>query len=278
MGGGSDLGSLSPAENTLLGISSGMICKSLNYPLLSWKNTVQQGLPISFNPAVVYRGLPMAMLNLGGSTGVQFAAMGFIAKGLKSAGATQEQTQMGGAFLGGLVSGIPCSLWELTMIQQQRFGGSIASVPVRVMKDYGSSGLIRGMSMTMGRECLFAGAMLGVTPGIQRGLMDGSYKMESNTALAVGALTGSFFAATVSHPMDTIKTCMQGDLDRKKYTNVTNTAKTLAEEYGMAQGLFKGLSFRIVLIATTFFLVNNIKEQLLPVMFPHAASKDNKKK
>jgi len=278
MGGGMDLGALSPGENCILGITAGMLCKLTNYPLLSWKNTVQQGLPISFNPAVVYRGLPMAVLNLGGSTGVQFASMGFFAKQLKAAGCNQEQTQMGGAFLGGLVSGIPCSLWELTMIQQQRFGGSIASVPVRVMKDFGPTGLTRAMTMTMGRECLFTLAMLGVTPAIQKGLSTGSYKMETNTALAAGALVGSFFAATVSHPMDTIKTCMQGDLEQKKYTTVTKTGQSLASEYGVAQGLFKGLSFRIVLIATTFFLVNKFKEQLVPVMYPHALTKDEKKK
>jgi solute carrier family 25 (mitochondrial carnitine/acylcarnitine transporter), member 20/29 len=280
MGGGMDLGALSPGENCILGISAGMLCKLTNYPLLSWKNTVQQGIPISFNPAVVYRGLPMAVMNLGGSTGVQFAAMGFFAKYLKKAGCNHEQTQMAGAFLGGLVSGIPCSLWELTMIQQQRFGGSIASVPVRVLKGYGAgpSGLGRGMSMTMGRECLFSLAMLGVTPAIQKSLSSGSMKMESNTALVAGALAGSFFAATVSHPMDTIKTCMQGDLEQKKYQSVTKTGQSLAQEYGVAKGLFKGLGFRIVLIATTFFLVNKFKEQLVPVMFPHALIQDEKKK
>lgn len=208
---------------------------------------------------------------------MQFASMGFFAKYLK-AGCDRDQTQMGGAFLGGLVSGIPCSLWELTMIQQQRFGGSILGTPVRVMNTYGSSGLIRGMTMTMGRECLFTLAMLGVTPAIQRSLTEGSSKMETNTALAVGALIGSFVAATVSHPMDTIKTCMQGDLDQKKYTTVTKTGSKLVEEYGMAKGLFKGLSFRIVLIATTFFLVNKFKEQLVPAMFPHAVADEKKEK
>jgi len=74
MGGGSDLGVLSPVENCVLGITAGMACKLTNYPLLSWKNTVQQGLPLSMNPAIVYRGLVMAMLNLGGSTGVQVTA------------------------------------------------------------------------------------------------------------------------------------------------------------------------------------------------------------
>uniref|UniRef100_A0A7S0YV12 Mitochondrial carrier protein n=1 Tax=Hemiselmis tepida TaxID=464990 RepID=A0A7S0YV12_9CRYP len=272
-----DLSKLNPAENCVLGITAGCLTKVVNYPLLSWKNTVQQGLPISLNPSVFYRGLPMAVLNLGGSTGVQFGAMGFFAKLLRESGCSQQQTQMGGAFLGGLVSGIPCSLWELTMIQQQRFGGSIGGTPVRVMKEYGTSGLFRGISMTMGRECLFTLAMLGVTPAIQKELSGPTYKMDSNTALAVGALTGSFFAATISHPMDTIKTCMQGDLGQEKYKGVTQTGKTLAEDYGVARGLFKGLAFRIVLIATTFFLVNNFKELLVPNMFPKAVEDDKKK-
>jgi hypothetical protein len=38
--------------------------------------------------------------------------------------------EMGAAFLGGLASGIPCSMWELTMIQQQ----------VRHLADYAVDG------------------------------------------------------------------------------------------------------------------------------------------
>ncbi len=64
--------------------------------------------------------------------------------------------------------------------------------------------------MTLGREGLFTMAMLGITPRIQRTLH--AYGLESNVALAVGALTGSVTAATLTHPMDTIKTCQQGDV------------------------------------------------------------------
>merc|ERR1712216_268909 len=91
------------------------------------------------------------------------------------------------------------------------------------------------------------------------------------------ALTGACFAATITHPMDTIKTCMQGDLARAKYTDVSSTWKALANEYGVVQGLFKGLTFRIALISTTFFLVNNFKGFLVPAMFPHVVKKEAKK-
>lgn len=63
-----------------LGMSAGVCCKAINYPLLVFKNNTQQGLPLSFNPRIVYRGLPMACLNLGGTTGIQFWFTGFFQK------------------------------------------------------------------------------------------------------------------------------------------------------------------------------------------------------
>ena len=260
MGGGSALERLTASQNLALGMVAGVGTKMLNYPLLSTKNAVQQGLPISFNPKVVYRGLPMACLNLGGTTAVQFWFTGFFQKLLPG-------NEIGAAFLGGVFSGIPCSLWELTMIQQQRFGGTVWGTPLGLVRQHGPLALARGLTMTMGRESLYTMAMLGVTPALKRYIAD-NYQLEGNTALAIGALSGSFFSATITHPMDTIKTCMQGDVGREKYTNVPQTGRLLAQEYGVAQGLFKGLSWRIGLIATTFFLVNKFKEVLAPMVFP----------
>ena len=39
-----------------------------------------QGLPLAMTPSAVYRGLPMACINLGGSTGVQFLVTGLFQK------------------------------------------------------------------------------------------------------------------------------------------------------------------------------------------------------
>ena len=89
MGGGSDLQRLSGGENVVLGAVTGVLAKSCNYPFLVWKNTLQQGLKLSttwtsasgtVNPALVYRGLPMACLNLGGANAVQFATTGIFQK------------------------------------------------------------------------------------------------------------------------------------------------------------------------------------------------------
>ena len=271
MGGGTDLQRLSGGENCVLGMTTGVCAKACNYPFLSWKNTVQQGLPISFNPRIVYRGLPMACLNLGGTNAVQFGATGFFQKFLARCGLAQDSVTVGGAFLGGLASGVPCSIWELCMIQQQRFGGSMLGTPRQFINEFGIGSLARGVTMTCGRESMFTMSMLGLTPLIQETLVRES-GVEKNTALAAGALTGALIAGTITHPMDTIKTCMQGDLGQVKYTDITSTGRLLASEYGVMQGLFKGLSYRIALISTTFFLVNTFKQRFVPVLFPHAVS------
>ena len=266
-GSGDSLQKLSSTQNLGLGMLSGVCCKMMNYPLLSTKNRVQQGLSVTLNPSIVYRGLPMACLNLGGTTAVQFFATGFFQKVIAGDKQVTDRQKNAAAFLGGIASGIPCSLWELIMIQQQRFGTSIIRTPVQIFSDFGASGLARGVIMTMGRESLYTMAMLGVTPTIQKQLSE-KFNLEGNLALAVGALSGSFFSATITHPMDTIKTCMQGDLQQTKYTNIRETGQSLAKEYGVAQGLFKGLSWRIGLITTTFFLVNKIKQTMAPIVFP----------
>lgn len=269
MGGGSDLQKLSGEQNCLLGMVTGVMSKSVNYPFLSWKNTVQQGLPISFNPAIVYRGLPMACLNLGGTNAVQFGTTGFFTKFLAKTYGSGDGASVGGAFLGGLASGIPCSIWELCMIQQQRFGGTLLGTPAKFISEYGVGSLTRGFTTTMGRESMFTMAMLGFTPLIQAKLVENS-GMERNTALAAGSLMSACFAGTITHPMDTIKTCMQGDLGRVKYDGILQTGRSLAAEYGVVQGLFKGLFFRISLISTTFFLINSFKQRVGPMLFPDA--------
>ena len=65
---------------------TGVLSKCCNYPCLVWKNTLQQGIKLNttwtsstgaFSPLKVYRGLPMACMNLGGTNAVQFVGTGF---------------------------------------------------------------------------------------------------------------------------------------------------------------------------------------------------------
>ena len=123
------------------------------------------------------------------------------------------------------------------------------------------------------KRAQFTMAMLGITPLIQRQLVE-SGTFDKNTALAAGSLTGACFAGTITHPMDTIKTCMQGDLGNVKYKGIMQTGSLLAEEYGVVQGLFKGLTFRIALVrarggdAVSKWRVGAVTESFLSVAMP----------
>ena len=265
---------------------TGVLSKCCNYPCLVWKNTLQQGLKLNttwttsagaFSPLKVYRGLPMACMNLGGTNAVQFVGTGFFQKLLAKSSKDKDAVQVGGAFLGGAASGVPCSIWELCMIQQQRFGGSTLGTPARIVQEYGAAAIGRGITTTIGREAMFTMSMLGVTPLIQEKLVASS-GMEKNAALAAGSLTGALLAGVATHPLDTIKSCMQGDLGRKKYDGIVQTGRSLANEYGVVQGLFKGLFWRVALISTTFFLVNTFKQQTVPLLFPHAVQDEPREK
>lgn len=268
MGGGEALQRLSGPENCLLGMVAGCGSKLINYPLLVVKIKRQQGLPVEWHPTKLYRGLPMAMVNLGGTTACQFGLTGFFQKLLSQWTSDEKTVTMCGSFLGGLASGIPCSVWELTMVQQTRHGGSMLATPMRIYRDHGlQNGLFRGMAMTLGRESVFTLSMLGITPTIQTELVNRS-GLSSNTALAVGALSGACIAATLTHPMDTIKTVLQGDVEQVKYKNNMQAYSVLIAENNGFKGLFRGLDWRIGLISTTFFLVNSIKQHIAPVMFP----------
>lgn len=225
------------------------------------------------NPKVVYRGLPATCINFGTTTGIQFFLTGFFRKQLGGDGIGKNDrfSQLGAPFLGGVCAGVPCSILEFVMIQQQNKGGSIVTLIPILVEKFGFTSLFRGMSMTVCREGLFTMSMLGVTPGIQSELMS-RFDLNGNVALACGAVSGSLVATTISHPLDTIKTCMQGDIEKIKYKSVLHTKDVLIADHGVAKGLFKAIHWRFAQISVGFFLVNKFKSMIAPVVFHHKFS------
>ena len=53
-------------------------------------------------------------------------------------------------------------------------------------------------------------------------------------------MCGGVVAASLSHPMDTIKTCMQGDIAKTTYTSLTGTAQTILKEVPCLERLLHG--------------------------------------
>ena len=75
-------------------------------------------------------------------------------------------------------------------------------------------------------------------------------------------------AATVSHPVDTVKSCLQGDIEKKTYTDAASTVSTLMKEGGPGR-FFSGWAFRTGRMILAVAIMNECKLQLSPLFFPH---------
>ena len=128
------------------------------------------------------------------------------------------------------------------MIQQQRFGGSLLSTPGRLVADEGVASLGRGCIGATGRESVYTACFLGVQPVLQNHLTTNHLDMFGGSTTSAGMAASVFsggLAATVTHPLDTIKTCMQGDAKREVYGSLKDTYAKIYADQGV-QGFFRG--------------------------------------
>jgi hypothetical protein len=86
------------------------------------------------------------------------------------------------------------------MIQQQRFGTSLLSTPLKIVAETGVVGLFRGLAMSCGREGVFTAGMLGLGPAIKRHAAE-NWGASPYMASITGAVGGGVIVATLSHPM-----------------------------------------------------------------------------
>jgi hypothetical protein len=259
---------LSAVENMGVGVVSGAIEVIILQPMLYCKNATQQGLKLSLDPRVLYRGIGMSVTNMSILTGLQFPLTGMVAN-VMTGGANRQMSgseQIGAGFLGGAISGLACAPMELSMIQQQRFGGSLLGTPMRIVSEFGLLTLMRGLVTSCGREGLFTAGVLGIAPVFANTLKE-DYGF-NELAKPCGAVGAGVVAATLSHPLDTIKTCMQGDIERKQYGTLTETAKTLLKEGG-PQRFFSGWHWRTGRMICAVYLLSSCKDIFAPIMFPH---------
>jgi len=261
---------LTSTENTIVGLATGAIDVSTTQWILYCKNATQQGLPLTMNPRILYRGYTMSLVNMSVLSGLQFPLTA-LANSAFTGGEVRKLTdaeEIGSAFIGGVLSGFVCAPMELVMIQQQRFGTSLFATPGKVIAEAGVGSLMgRGLFMSCGREGVFTAGMLGLGPTLRR---YGSEKLGYSAPVATmfGAIGGGVVVATLSHPMDTIKTCQQGDIGLKSYRGIAHTVSTLLAEGGPTR-FFSGWSWRTGRMIFQCFLFDACKQHLSPLFFPH---------
>ena len=243
-------------------------------PMLYCKNATQQGIPLTLNPAMLYRGVGVSIGNMVVLTGAQFPLSSAVAKVITGGEGRPlaRGEKIASGFAGGALSGFLCAPMELVMIQQQRFGSSMVDAASRIVREKGAPTLMRGLETACGREGLFVAGYFGLGP-VFADYLRSNHGMGSGADF-VSAAGAGIIAATLSHPLDTIKTCMQGDIERRTYTTFSGTASTLLGQGGYGQ-FFKGWGFRTTRMICAIWLIGRVKNTLGPLIFPHAVRNES---
>jgi len=260
---------LSEAENAVLGAVGGWIDVTLLQSTNYWKNAAQQGLPFETNPKVLYRGYFANCLNNASCVMLQFAGTGMIQKMIVR-GENRPLTnteQIGAAFTSGYLSGFVCGPIELAMIQQQRKGGSLAGTASNLIAA-GPSTVTRGTLGICLREGIYCGGFLGLMP-VLRGQVQAKFPdMGEDTARLTAALIGGPLCSMLSHPADTFKSCMQGDVERVKFGSMKETCAVLVRERGI-MSLWAGAPWRIFRQLCAMMIFDKCASQLSRMLFPY---------
>jgi len=259
---------LNEFENATVGMSVGCIEVLCLQPFNYAKNMVQQGKPLTLDPRKLYRGVGANCVNMGSCTMLQFAVGGALKKAVvgDEHRPLKVHEEMGCGVLAGMFSALVGSPLELIMIQQQHTGKNT----METLKDVVKPNTIgRGFVGAAVREGLWTCGYLSIPPIVRRQLMTSfPDTFDSNAKARVpAALLGGLFACYLTHPFDTVKTCMQGDIERKKFKGFLQTAGVVHGESGFT-GFYRGATFRYGRMAIAVGMMDFLQSMIGPLLYP----------
>lgn len=260
---------LNEFQNATVGMTVGVIEVLCLQPFNYCKNMMQQGQPLSADPRKLYRGVGANSVNMGSCTMIQFAVGGGLKKSILGGEKRQLKTyeEMGCGIAAGVTSAFVGSPLELVMIQQQRHGGGTVSTIKSIATP---NNFLRGFSGAAVREGLWTCGYLSIPPIVRRNLRE-MYpdQFDSDAKARVpAALLGGLFACYLTQPFDTVKTCMQGDIERSVYGTFTQTAKKISEDGVTA--FYRGATFRYGRMVCAVFMMDVLQAAVGPMLYPGA--------
>lgn len=261
---------LSEFEALMVGAIGGTIETSLQMPLITWKICVQEGRPYPTALREWYRGVFINAASLSPITAVQCYANQLLQTLLLSMTTSKlsEVQQLSCSAGAGAVSAFIYGPVDLMVIQQQKYVSSLSGTFNTIRQKYGALKVYRGLFSCMVRESIYTMGYLGVAPVIQDRLLtsDGSYgnyfRTNKIATSILSAILGGSFAAVLTHPVDTAKTCVQSDLEGTKYPNAISTTKHLYQTGGIPV-LFKGVIPRTLRLCGACFVITNVRTQMM---------------
>ena len=263
---------LSGTEDVALGALSGVIQILCIMPVLTWKFCSQTGQPYPMELAGWYRGVAVQAGSVAPITALQFLCNGAIGKMLSGASPLsselkRELTSFERLLAGlgaGIVSACIYTPVDLLTVQQQKMGLSLMGAVQYIVSEAGPEQLWRGILATSAREGIFAAGMFGLTPIISEILAKNLPRFKKNVVMAniMSACAAGVTAALLTHPMDTIKSCLQSDLFGTTYNNIVRTMTLIVKNSGWG-GLFQGFVPRTILVIVAFFITTTLQQAYL---------------
>lgn len=121
------------------------------------------------------------------------------------------------------------------------------------------------------REALWTCGYLSIPSIVKPRLMSAfPDTFDSNEKARVpAALLGALFGCYLTHPFDTMKTCMQGDIERKRFGSLIETGKILYAENGIP-AFYRGATFRYGRMVIAVGMMDFLKENIGPILYPEA--------
>ena len=131
---------------------------------------------------------------------------------------------------------------------------------------------MRGFVPTAMREGLWSVGYLAFPPIIRSYLSanHAEHFQSEDKARFVAALGGAFISGIMSHPFDTVKTCMQGDIERRTFRGMAQTFAELLKQGGPT-AFYRGYLWRFARQVGAIFILDKVRSELTPIVFPHAA-------
>jgi solute carrier family 25 2-oxodicarboxylate transporter 21 len=169
----------------------------------------------------------------------------------------------------GAISAIVYTPVDLITIQQQKLVLNPIETARNIVEKHGFAGLLRGFSSCAVREALYSAGYLGLAPIFTYYASSTSefsscspHGTHSLAAGICGASLAGILVSTLTHPVDTCKTCVQSDMLGRTYPSAFQTSTILYSQGGVS-ALFKGLIPRVTRVCGAFFVCMTLRDMAI---------------
>jgi hypothetical protein len=255
---------LSYEESFTVGALTGGVEVTTNLPLWTIKTRAQSDLPFTLNPAVLYRGYPVALASMTLITAMQITNSSVMEHSVLHADATVSYRQrIGTAFAGGAASALIFGPLDLIGTQWHKHNyNSFIHAFKATYKTVGIRGLAIGTPATAITDGIITCAFWGVYAPCKKTIAE-YYPNKYVSSLVAGLLTG-LAAAIISHPADIIKTRQQLKADESNKSIATYFKEMYQKPGGF--GFYKAIVPRMVWLTSMVTVAGLVAENLETVV------------